>query len=272
MSDRTGLLKQPLVLVWLVFSLILMIISVFMSIFMAANIAAVIVAILLSTFSGSIFFPILVGYFYDKVKETESGEVIWRVFRDLSDGGIVRIYRDREENQYPENAVTELRQAFRNHRNGEVKLVGVSLRVFFNPTGPFYEAINAIVSLGRTNPDIRIRALLSHAESPEALNRAEIETPGMKEPLSRQDLMLTCANIDNLRNQFGTQSIEYAYYRQAPYCTAVIFPDRCFFSPNILSKIVPVRLPMIVFRSDSHGYRVLSDYFTYLWSKSEKVV
>jgi len=161
--------------------------------------------------------------------------------------------------------VVELRQAFLNHRHGKVKLVGVSLRVFFNPTAPFYQVIATIASIGQNNPDVSIKALLSHPKSPEVVNRAAIETPDKGATLTEKEIALTAANIDNLRRQFSGSSIEYGYYKEAPYCTLVVFPDKCFFSLNLLSKVVPVRLPMIVFRSGSHGYTVLDEYFKYLW-------
>ena len=258
------LLKRPVVLAWLVISFIVMVISILLSIFVPSNTLVVIIAVLLSQASSSIFFPILVGYFYDKIKEEESGGVIWRVFKEFSDGGIIRIYKDREESTSPENAVAELRQAFFDHRQGEVKMIGVSLRVFFNPTGPFFQAISQIASIAETNREVQIRALILHPESPEAANRAAIETPHMGEPLIKRDIALTAANIQSC---FPNALIEYGYYKEAPYCTLVIFPDRCFFSPNLLSRVVPVRLPMIIFRSGSHGYHVLDAYFEYLWQK-----
>ena len=262
-----GLLKRPVVLAWLVMSFIVMVVSVLLSIFMPSTTFVVIVAVLLSQASSSVFFPILVGYFYDKVREEESGGAIWRVFKEFSDGGIIRIYKDRQESPSTENAVVELRQAFLNHRQGEVKLIGVSLRVFFNPTGPFYQAISKIASIGESNEEVQIKALVSHPESPEVANRAAIETPNMKEPLIARDIALTTANIQHLHSCFPNALIQYGYYREAAYCTLVVFPDRCFFSPNLLSRIVPVRLPMIIFQSGSHGYCVLNAYFEYLWRK-----
>ena len=264
---KMGLLKYPIILAWLVASFVLMIVSILMGIFMPNEIVVIVAAALLSQASGSIFFPILVGYFYDRLKEKESGEAVWQVFKEFSDGGIIRIYKDREESPYPENAVNSLRQEFVNHTHGEVKLVGVSLRVFFNPTGPFYEAIRNVASIAETNPNVQIKALLCNLGSPEVVNRASIETPQTKDSLIERDIGLTAANMKNLQNRYPNASVEYGFYNEAPYCTLVIFPDRCFYSPNILSKEAPVRLPLIVLRSGSHGYQVLNEYFEYLWNR-----
>jgi hypothetical protein len=244
-----------------------MVTGVYLGVSESTNADAVLVAILLTTFSSSIFFPILVGYFYEKAKEEESGEAIWEVFRDFSEAGITRVYRDREENQYPDNALVDLRNSFTNHHHGEIRIVGVSLRVFFNSTGPFYEAIRKIAASTQTDPSVRILALISHPESPESLNRAAIETPSKGRAMIGDEIGLSVKSMENLRHEFDGEPVQYGYYNEAPYCTAVIFPDKCYFSPNILSKEVPVRLPMIVFRSDSHACDVLRKYFDYLWSK-----
>jgi len=254
-----GLLKRPVVLAWLVMSFIVMVVSILLSIFVPSNMLVAVIAVLLSQASSSIFFPILVGYFYDKVTEEESGGAIWRVFKEFSDGGIIRVYKDREESARPENAVVELRHAFLTHRQGEVKLVGVSLRVFFNATGPFYEAISKTAQIGETNKEVQVQAPISHPESPEVTNRAAIETPNVRDSLIRRDITLTAANIEHLQSRFPNALVQYGYYSEAPYCTLVVFPDRCFFSPNLLSRVVPVRLPMMripVKSSTSSGHVV----------------
>ena len=268
------LLKRPIIMAWLVISFITMVLSVLLSIFMPGNTFILIVAVLLSQAASSIFFPILVGFFYDRIKEEESGSAIWKVFKEFSDGGIVRIYKDREDNPNTENAVMELRQAFLNHREGQVKLIGVSLRVFFNPAGSFYKAISEIASASKAPPakgskksEIQLKALISHPESAEVINRGKFESSGKTEPLIKSEISLTAGSIKHLQSNFPDANIQYGYYREAPYCTLVVFPDKCYFSPNILSKTVPVRLPMIIFRSGSHGYNVLNAYFDELWQK-----
>ena len=50
-----------------------------------------------------------------------------------------------------------------------------------------------------------------------------------------------------------------------------MFPDKCYFSPNLLSTDPPVRLPMVVFSAKSHGYKKLEEYFEYLWQNKKAV-
>jgi len=103
------------------------------------------------------------------------------------------------------------------------------------------------------------------------MNRAKLETPDrLNDPLIKIDIKSTIASIQNLNRLYGKGSVEYNLYLSAPYCTAVIFPDKCYFSPNLLSQVAPVRLPMIVFGMNSHGYEKINYYFDYLWNTSTK--
>jgi hypothetical protein len=226
----------------------------------------------LATVSSTVFFPLIAGYYYDKLREKQEGESIWRVFKEFSDGGILRVYKDREENEDEENAVADLRKAFEGHHEGKVKLVGVTLRVFFNQAGPFYRSITTITNLHKVDDKVRIRALVCDPNNnPEVVNRARIETPGrLNDPLIKIDIHLTIASIQNLNKKYGSDAVEYGGYSSSPYCTLIIFPNKCYFSPNILSADAPVRLPMIVFNEKSHGYKVLNQYFDYLWENRIK--
>lgn len=229
------------------------------------------IIIMLSQFSSAVFFPILVGFFYERFKRKQEGETIWGVFKEFSDGGILRVYKDREENDSEENALQDLRKAFETHNDGTIKLIGVSLRVFFNQPGPFYRSITTICDLHKYKKNVSVKALISSPDSPETLNRARIETPGRQsDPLIKIDMKSTIESILNLKKNYGEESVEYKTYLPAPYCTAIIFPGKCYFSPNILSVNPPVRLPMIVFRQNSHGYEKINDYFDYLWNLEQQ--
>lgn len=268
------MLTNPRILIWFFLSFFLIVLSVILSVsldHLSEKPFTSITIIILGQLGACIFFPLLVGYFYDKLKRKNQAETIWTIFKDLSDGGIIRVYMDREENEHEQNAHIDLRSDFDDFRSGEVKLVGVSLRVFFNQTGPFYRSIYKICELGEISKSIKIRALISHPESPEVYNRAKIETPNrVNDPLIKIDIKSTVASIENLNNNFSSGPIKYCHYEQAPYCTCIIFPEKCYFSPNILSSDAPVRLPMIVFQRDSHGYKKLNEYFEYLWKDSCK--
>lgn len=261
--------RHPKLIFWFLVSCFLILLSIILSVSgnqTPQNLYEVLFILFIAQIGGTILFPMLVGYFYDKIKHKDQAETIWTVFKDLSDGGILRVYMDREENKHEQNALIDLRNEFDNLRSGEVKLVGVSLRVFFNQTGPFYRSIYKICELAELNENMKVRALVSHPLSPEVFNRAKIETPNrLNDPLIKIDIRSTIVSIENLNNNFAKHPVGYGYYCQAPYCTCIIFPDKCYFSPNILSHDAPVRLPMVVFQKGSHGYEKLDKYFEYLW-------
>lgn len=264
-----GLLTRPQVITWLALSVVILMLSIFMAAFLPNRPAVTVISIALSALASSILFPLLVGLAYERIKEKANGEAVWQVFREFADGGILRIYKDREEREYGENAVSELRRSFQSHRKGEVKLIGISLRVFFLSPGPFFESISGLIANADADSTMSVKVLLSDPASPEVANRSAIETPRGYEPTIAKEIALTSANIDNLRERYPKAVLNYNYYSSAPYCTLVVFPHKCFFSPNLLSISAPVRLPMIVFRSGSHGYKVLNEYFQYLWKEDQ---
>ena len=143
--------------IWLLSCLLISIFIILLSIVLAfnggksPNIWEALAILFLAQIGGTILFPILVGYFYDKIKRDHDVETIWTVFKDLSDGGILRVYKDREENVYEQNALLDLRNAFENVRDGEIRLVGVSLRVFFNEPGPFFRSIYKLCEYDKNN-------------------------------------------------------------------------------------------------------------------------
>ncbi len=51
----------------------------------------------------------------------------------------------------------------------------------------------------------------------------------------------------------------------APYFTAVIFPDKCYYTPNILNSTVPANMPMLVFSRSGPVYRKLLEHFKFIW-------
>ncbi len=261
-----NILKNPRIFIIFFSSFIFLIFSAILTVLAPEEVFAIII---LAQISGCIFFPLAVGYFYEQFKKKQEGETIWKVFREFSEGGILRVYKDREESEFKENALNDLREAFEKHSDGEIKLIGVTLRVFFHDLGAFYRCTEKICDRHskRLNNKIAIRALICDLESPEVLNRARIETPdSVNDPQIKVSIKTTIASIQDLKKKYGKNSIEYKTYLSAPYCTAVIFPGKCYFSPNLLSTKPPVKLPMIVFSKESWGYEKINKYFDYLWN------
>ena len=191
---------------------------------------------------------------------------------DLTAFGIRHVYPHREPTVNPDNALTRLRGAFRAHQAGTVRMMGVSLRVFFNHLGPFYSDIDTLLSTAEKGPSLQ--ALTLHPDCAESEERAQIEEPGIQglaTPQIVRDIESTAATIRRMVNAHGPH-IELRQFRQAPYCTAILFPGVAYFSPNILAPAAPVQLPMVLFDADSHGYRMLTLSFEFLWQHASLVV
>ena len=228
-----------------------------------------ITGIALQSLGATILFPILVSFAYDRLRERWLGDEVWRLFSELADAGIVRVYRDREYAEGRDNAQTRLSNAFAECKSGEVCMMGPTLRVFFNPLGPFYADIAEMLRNG--NGKVTIRALIDRADSSAVADRVAIEEPTLEPgemPQTQRDAESSIAQAKALINTVGPH-LEIRRFLQAPYCTAVIFPDIAFFSPNLLAPVVPVRLPMILFRSGSHGYNMAKASFEHLWAHPE---
>jgi hypothetical protein len=222
-------------------------------------------AVATEALGSAILFPILVSIVYDRLRERWLGDEVWRLFSELSDAGIVRVYKDRESSANSDNAQTRLSQEFLQHDQGTVRMMGPTLRVFFNPLGPFYRDIETMLKSG--NGQVAIRALIEHPESPAVRDRVAIEEPNLAvgdKAQTERDAESSIATMRNICVTIGPH-ISVRRFVPAPYCTAIIFPHIAFYSPNLLSPEVPVRLPMILFREGSHGYRILTASFEHLW-------
>jgi hypothetical protein len=220
----------------------------------------------------AVLFPVAISLVYDRLRERWLGDAVWRIFGELADAGITRVYRDREAGTNADNAQVRLKADFHDHDRGLVRMMGVSLRVFFNPIGPFFEDLQALMR--NTVGDVAICALTSDPISTEALERAAIEEPGRRKDVTAQivrDIESTVASVQRLVAEHGPR-VELRQFKQAPYCTAILFPHVAYFAPNILAPIAPVRLPMILFRHGSHAYQMLELSFQHLWDRSSHVV
>jgi hypothetical protein len=233
---------------------------------------AAVASVALVALGSAFLFPILVSFAYDRLRERWLGDEVWRIFGELADAGIVRVYKDREFVEGRDNAQTRLAEEFRAMESGTIYMMGPTLRVFFNPLGSFYQDIDKLMR--SANGKVIINALIQRNDSAAVAERIRIEEPGLSDPKQAQGLRDADSTIGTVRSmvdQLGPR-VSLRRFMTAPYCTAVIFPRIAFFSPNILAPRVPVRLPMILFRSGSHGYDMLKASFDYLWTHPETLV
>lgn len=218
---------------------------------------------------------------------------------EVTSAGIQAVYSDRMG--YAEEA---LGNAFDNHKGGEVLLTGASLRLFLAPGLHFYSFIDRMLRRSTVEPVV-VRALSCHPEmnseipvrsfveefnqdgtmpkstefdedAPKVLSLVEFRKSYFRDyglqglvKASRvvHDLVSTRTGVEALRGAAATAGnvIKHREFVSAPYCTAVLFPDRAFYTPNILCTEVPANMPMIAFDSTSDAYRKICSYFEILW-------
>lgn len=222
--------------------------------------------------SACIFFPLVVG----KIQSELSKEYL--------KAGIKKVYRDRgkknEIEDREENAENDIIEDFKDLNHGTIKIIGVSLRDFFHERAPYYDLIKNL------DKNIEIQALFCDSKnSYEVINRGMIEDPNatlnyintedinsIEPPQIIIDIENTRMGIEKLVNKSDVKTnIKYKQYKSAPYCTAIIFPNKCYFSPNVLSPNKADGLPMIQYKANSNTYKVLLNYFSYIWNYDDSV-
>jgi len=258
-----SILKDGWVLFSLFFSFFLLILSIIIAVYNPQPPSLINIAILILSQTGAcIFFPLLIGYFVDKFKEKRDGDILMQYFDELNDAGILRIYKHRKSGT---QGFEDMKNRFASHKSGQIKIIGVTLKTFFYPYGYIYQHI--VESL--KNDKVTVKAMLCNEESPEVKNRGKIEDNNQGQEI-RQEITMISNEIDKLKKQY--KNLSYEKYYEAPYCTAIIFPDKCYFSPNILSKADPSNLPFIVLKNGSNGYERLDEYFDYIWKMNNHSV
>ena len=259
-----------------------------------------IVANLLVQAGGAFFFALSVGWIIERLRNAEGYSVLWLLSQEFRKAGVLSFYSDRKN-----NAVESLKNAFKYHSKGEVLLAGASLRAFFNPTSRYYESIkdvlfnNANSSVAvrciycnpEDNHELPVRSFIEEFDQDGSFPKSSIPFDWRK-PISFSfnnfkktfftkhgiGSVNTCRVIKDLEGtrsgikalagivSSNNNSILYRESRfAAPYCTIIIFPDKVFYTPNLLSSKVPVNMPMIVFHKSSDAYKILLDYFEFLW-------
>jgi hypothetical protein len=228
-----------------------------------------IVGVATQSIGAAVFFPVAVSFAYDRLREKWLGDEVWRLFGELADAGIARVYPDREYRAGQENGQRRLAEAFTATHEGEVRLMGPTLKAFFHTSSPLYSAIEQM--LRDAKGAVTVRALIEREDSQAIRDRIEIEQPELapgEESQTKRDCDTTLASILTLERKLKC-TLKVRRYNQAPYCTAVLLPDLAFFSPNLLASEVPVRLPLLVFKAGWQGYRMIKSSFKWMWDHKD---
>jgi hypothetical protein len=266
--------------------------------------ASQVYAALLIEAGGAFFFALTVGWTLDKLRDAEGYSVLWLFSQEFRKAGVLSFHSDRKD--YAERA---LEQAFKNHDGGEVLMAGASLRLFLAPGLHFYSWIQDMLSKKRGssvvvralscspeyNNELPVRSFVEEFNqdrsfpkdasfdwkrridlSFDEFEKDFFENHGIKAPSQQRvrvisDLESTRAGVKALQGvaKGAGNHLYHREYRFAPYCTVIIFPDRAFYTPNLLCTEVPVNMPMIVFHRSSDVYEKLVNYVEFLWWVSD---
>lgn len=253
---------------------------------------------------GAFFFALTVGWVVDRVRDIEGYSVLWLFSQEFREAGVLAFYADRAN--YAEKA---LEDAFKKQGAGEILMAGASLRLFLAPGLHFYQPVEKLLGRRHTFPltvralscspehnyELPLRSFIEEFNQDKTFPKSDVfdwnkkldfvfeefessffDTHGIYAPSEQRvrvvhDLESTRAGVKALQGA-GKRVGNHLHHREfkfAPYCTVIIFPDRAFYTPNLLSSQVPVNLPMIVFHKTSDSYAKLKDYFELLWWVSE---
>ncbi|MCP4303814.1 MAG: hypothetical protein GY788_02830 [bacterium] len=255
-------------------------------------------ATILTQSGGAVFFALTVGWAMKRVQDYEGYSVLWLFSQEFRKAGLTDFYSSRTA-----EAQKALEEAFEHHQGGEILMVGASLRLFLAPGLHFYKFVGDVLNRDGSSP-IAIRAVScdpdknrelpfrSLAEeflhesgddnldydrrNPRKLDLEEFcqefaDRFGLngreRELRVVHDLRSTRVGVTELRKAIPVDgnTLEFREQPGAPYATIIIFPDRAFFTPNLLSATVPANMPTLVYHRSSEPYRRLREHFDILW-------
>ena len=220
--------------------------------------------------------------YYSKVREEDLRKELMAIVtqameerHSLEEAGIVTIYPDRKG-----KAIADLREKLESVEEGTVRMIGATLRIFFNPGSDFTDIIHRIIN---TKPKVKFQVLLLNVNSLQALYRSEAETVGgtFKDDEDYRNRSGQFFESERSRVQInslneGVRSreppIEVRYYDTAPYCLLVMFDDVCYTSQYIYgdsnAQVNTVKLPQITFKAESNAYKKFKWHFDFVWKNA----
>jgi hypothetical protein len=226
------------------------------------------IAILITSTVGVLF-----STHFSSVFKTHLNEMIQRIQLAylLATLGIPAVYP-----RLSEFADQELKNHLFTIEKGTIRLLGISLRVFFIER--YDETINQIIM----NENLKFEVLLLDPNSEQALIRAEIEeekfyTDDKNYKVSNlfQEIHLSKSNIDRINEKFPGKNeeerIQFRFYPTSPYCTLILFDDACYVYQNIFNQWTSekrTQLPLFKYFQGSEGYKKYREHFDYVWAHS----
>jgi hypothetical protein len=315
-SDRSNKVlrnKYILLIIWIISFSILITCYVFVLLYPGQIPIRIQIPLLcVANIAAGFFFPITISKIIEFIRDQDIATVIWNFSSECSNAGLLMFYSSRKN-----EAESALERSFSDHKEGDILMVGPSLRLFLAPGLFFHEVIKMNLMQYERN-GVKIRAVFSHLDKSRSLPiRAFVEEfnpdgmhpkGGSRKKFNWQSINFddwddisskasfdlekfcqvfydkygklgkeyVCRCIGDLQNvQIGlnelnskTKSGKVIEARKticAPYCTAIIFPHICYFTPNLLYHSVPVDMPMLSFLRGGPPYDKILDHFKFVW-------
>jgi len=306
--------KYILLIIWIISFLILILSYIFALLYPGQIPKTIQIPLLcIVNLASGFFFPLTVSRIIEFIRDRDIATVIWDFSSECRDAGLLMFYSSRDN----EIAKRALEKSFLEHNEGDILIVGPSLRLFFASDAYFRKEIENNLDKYEEK-GVKIRAIYSHIDKNRSLPiRSYIEefNPDGTHPEGKprkkfiwqsinfnnwngncskdkfslddfcrtyhekfsknfdnkyvrciQDLKSVEIGLNELNSRTdGGKVIEARTTICAPYCTAIIFPNVCYFTPNLLYHSAPVNLPMLSFLRGGSVYDRILDHFKFLW-------
>lgn len=265
-----------------------------------------VVCIIMTQVGGAVFFPLTFAEIIQRVRTKRHQKVLGTYFSECGRAKLVSFY----SNRAADGAQKQLNDAFNNHRHGNIRIIGVSLRAFFSNVGFFHDTIKKNLELYKHNR-VHIRAvicdiekntelparslieqLIPHGIIPHAPQKkktkhgvsfqwSEEHKLNIPEYISKyyatygidiQKPAMCIMDLKNAEDYFPlAKCLHIRKMMFAPYFTGVIFPGECYYTPNILYGDIPANMPMLVFANGLVYSRIL-EHFEFCWWSGEDLI
>ncbi len=264
-------------------------------------------AALLVEAGGAFFFAMTVGWALDKLRDAEGYSVLWLFSQEFRKAGVLAFYSDRKdeaekvlEQAFKEHHGGKILMAGASLRvflaSGQNYQPGISKMLTREERTPI--EVKAIWCNPESNHELPVRSFVEEFNQDKTFPKEStpfnwnqpitfsfsnfenyffknfgVNVPSKQRVRVIQDLEATRAGVRELKGKVTglDNSIDYRECNFAPYCTVIIFPDKAFYTPNLLCTEFPVNLPVIVFHRSSDGYKKLVNYVEFLWWSSKDV-
>jgi hypothetical protein len=251
---------------------------------------------------GAFFFALTAGYISEKIKNVRGYSGLWLFSEEFRKSGVLNFYSDRYGNA--EESLKEAFNKHRKGEVLMVGVSLRAFLVEGNPyhssvkrmlerKGVSQITVKALICNPEGNCELPLRSFIEEFNQDKSFPKSksvkwnwekkidfsfsDFEKSFFDEHgINAQPGDRSRAVNDSLSTRIGVAAlkgnataaghfIEHREFNSAPYCTLIIFPEKAFYTPNILYTDSPANLPTIIFHKSSDVYKKLLTHFKFLW-------